>query len=97
MATTKFLKIEAQTLMGNTFPTYFVDLVVNGSHGNLRATEDKHDARKWASEYAVAHGLRVDDETYVAEVQAYYKARDAAAAARYSSMSDEQLAAALAA
>jgi hypothetical protein len=80
----KLVKIEAETLMGNTFKTYFVDLVVNGSHGNLRSFENVNEARAFAREYADANGpLRVVDETYAQSVLDNFRAQGAAQAAIY--------------
>jgi hypothetical protein len=63
----KYVAIEAQTLMGDSRPTYFVDIVNVkegvANHGNLRSCDDVHLARQIARDVASVVPCRVVDET----------------------------------
>jgi len=67
----KYISIEAQTLMGDQRPTYFVDIVNvrEGvkNHGNLRSCDDVHLARRIARDIAKQVPCRVLDETTVVQ------------------------------
>lgn len=89
------IKIEAQTIGTNAFPTYFVELMTIADSGttakNLLKTEDKDEARTYARSYADQHMLRVQDETLVQEMVAAYKARGYVADAKYKAMATAAL------
>lgn len=69
------IEINAHNISGrHGAPTYFIDRVDNGSHGNLRSTKDLYEARKIAREYADQGGLRVVDKTYAKQVVAMHRA-----------------------
>ncbi len=68
----KYISIEQQTLMGDTWQTYFVDLVTvaadgHKSHSNIRSVTNVHLARQIARELARAIPSRVDDETMLVQ------------------------------
>ena len=55
------LLIEKTTVLEETRPSYFVDLVENGSAGNLRCFDYRHEAFAFARELAVKlGGLRIE-------------------------------------
>lgn len=93
------VKIEAQNIGGNAFPTYFVELLNVAAKttvvAHLLKTEDKAEARAFARAYADEHVLRVEDETLVQEMIAAYKARAYVSEAKYKAASDAALAAAI--
>jgi hypothetical protein len=68
MTTENCIRIESETLLGDTHKTHFVDYVstVVAADGkpvtateNLRSVRDIHEAHKIAREYADKFGLRV--------------------------------------
>lgn len=67
----KYVAVEVQTLMGDSRPTYVVDIVNVregvANHGNLRSCDNVHLARQIARDIAKQVPCRVVDETTVAQ------------------------------
>jgi hypothetical protein len=76
-----YIRIEAQSLMQDRWPTFFVDMVAPDGNQQICRTSDLEQARRLARERADAEGLRVVDETYAPEVMARFHAKFAAAEA----------------
>jgi hypothetical protein len=68
----KYISIEAQQLMGDSYATYFVDMVNVNSSGasraNLRSVTNVHLARKIARDVAKMVPCRVCDETLSGDI-----------------------------